>query len=177
VFLARCDESVWPTALVGLDGVRTVTPHTTKPLEESLTWNLAELWRVIRCMTKFVAFTETKAGAAALPLLDASESETSHHDWVCPTSTSPPCPSMVPFPTIPGPDPDTVMKEPHAFAEPFSVQPEPNRVVLRDANSVVPASTQRRTPLTVSGPEMNALLAPLLVSLTACPGAQALRAA
>src|SRR5579883_2039606 len=99
--------SAVPWLFVADDGVLIVTPHTTKPLAPSATWNFGALCRVIRYSVKRVApLTRTSVGIAAAPFVAAF---VSHHDCVWPTSGSPPWPSMTPSPTIAWSAPATVM--------------------------------------------------------------------
>ena len=46
--VSSADATDVPALLVDFDGVLMVTPHTTKPLALSLTWNMGELCNVIR---------------------------------------------------------------------------------------------------------------------------------
>src|SRR6476660_1226226 len=101
-------------------------------------------------MKSFPKFTWSKRGAASWPLYMSSSC---HHVYVPPVGISPPRPSIVPVPTTPElfasvtlmsalQDELPVLLPAHL---PLPGEESKSRG-LRDANSVVPVSSQRLTP-------------------------------
>ncbi len=130
VLRAKCGDISSPWLFSQREGVKTVTPHTMKPcpcvvqgavgppggFEVILTWNLGELCSVIRysksCVVPLVRLISV--GLPMLPSIDCSAPESCHHEYCWFNSGSPPCPSMMPSPTMPGAAPPTVRKFWHA---------------------------------------------------------------
>ena len=96
-----------PALFVDLDGVLMVTPQTTNPLAPILTWNIGELCSVIWYSVKLLAPLAWMSAGLEPPLPLASQK-----DDELPTLGSPPCPSMMPPPTIPELAPFAVMSAP-----------------------------------------------------------------